>query len=39
MMKNVLISLGLLCSLLSGSDLDLLYDDSQVAMFQQVFIL
>jgi len=33
-MKNVLISLGLLCSLLSGSDLDLLYDDSQVAIIE-----
>ncbi len=34
LMKNVLISLGLLCSFLQAADLDLLYDDSQVAIIE-----
>jgi len=34
MMRKIFISLGLLGSLLSASDLDLLYDDSQVAIIE-----
>ena len=34
MMRKILIPLGLFCSLLSASDLDLLYDDSQVAIIE-----